>query len=101
MIPGNANTAFVAEFGICNPDVNKPKFFYARKVAAYLHIFTFEPEFNSDNNIYGIPGGLNEFPLMGNYNDMTERALYGDMWKNKLPQDIEDGYVLILEPKKD
>ena len=49
-------------------------------VTAYAHICTMEQEMNSENNIFGIPGGLNEFPLMGNYDDMTERHLYGGMW---------------------
>ena len=52
---------------------------------------------SSENNIYGISGGLNEFPLMGNYDDGTERILSGEMWQMKHPEDIEDGHILTLK----
>ena len=58
-------------------------------------------ELRAENNVYGITGGLNEFPLMGNYDDGTERILSGDMWKMKHPKDLEDVYVLTLKPEED
>ena len=58
---------------------NPPKF-RSRKVSAYNHIFTFAEEFKAENNVYGVPGGLNEFPLMGNYDDMIEHHIFGDLW---------------------
>ena len=81
-IPGNANTNYIAEFNICNKfKEGEPVKFVAGKVAAYTHICEFAPEFNSEKNTYGVPGGMNEFPLMGNYDDMIEQHLIGDMWQ--------------------
>jgi len=104
VIPGNGNTNNIAEFGICNKwegdmqPFSTPKFF-AGKTAAYTHITTFEKEYNYENNSFGIPGGLNEFPLQGNFDDMIERHLVGDLWPMKQPKDFEDGLVLTLEPQ--
>ena len=91
VIPGNGNTNNIAEFGICAWSSAEqiaengwahPKFI-SGKTAAYTHITTFEEEYNYENNSFGIPGGLNEFPLQGNFDDMIERHLIGDMWKMK------------------
>ena len=78
VIPGNANTNNIAEFSICGwgdpPQQPHPKFI-AGKTAAYTHICTFEPEFRTEGNRYGIPGGLNESPLGPNFDDMIEQHL--------------------------
>ena len=76
--------------------------FYAGLTTSYAHICTMESDkMSSENNIYGISGGLNEFPLMGNYDDGTERILSGEMWQMKHPEDIEDGHILTLKPDID
>ena len=79
VVPGNGNTNNIAEFNICGdfkneyPELNWPHPKYVSgKTAAYTHILTFEEEFNYENNSYGIPGGLNEFPLQGNFDNMIE-----------------------------
>ena len=109
VIPGNGNTLWVAEYGICGivdepdpEDEGKPIKIEAGKVTSYAHILTFEPDrLSPEKNTYGVTGGLNEFPLQGNYDDGTAVVLSGNMWQMKHPQDIEDGLVLKLKPKED
>ena len=102
-IPGNANTLWVAEYGICKMDwmESRPVQLKAGKVTAYAHIVTMEPDkLSPENNIYGITGGLNEFPLTGDYDNGIAGVMSGDMWQMKHPEDYEDGLVLKLEPKQ-
>ena len=99
VVPGNANTVQVAEFGICKPSLKNPTRFRSGKVSAYNHICTFEEEFKAENNVFGVPGGLNEFPLMGNFDDMIENHIFGDLWQMKQPQDIADPLELVLKPE--
>ena len=49
--------------------------------------------------MFGVPGGLHEFPLMGNYGDMIENHVFGDLWQMKQPQDIADPLELVLKPE--
>ena len=81
---------------------SKPVKFLAGKVTVYAHIVTMEPEsLSPEKNIYGITSGLNEFPLAGDYDNGFEGVLSGEMWQMKHPEDIEDGLVLKIEPRKD
>ena len=99
VVPGNGNTVQVAESGICEPQLQNPPRFRTGKVSAYNHICSFEEEFRAENNVFGVPGGLNEFPLMGNYDDMIEHHIFGDLWQMKQPQDIADPLELVLKPE--
>lgn len=103
-IPSNGNTLWIGEYKFCKDEIfeARPLKLEAFKATSYAHILTFEPDqFDPKKNTYGVTGGLNEFPLQGNYDEGTAVVFGDDMWQMKFVQDIEDGIVLKLEPESD
>ena len=101
-IPGNGNTLWIGEYKFCKDEIfeARPVKLEAGKATSYAHVLTFEPD-QFGKNTYGVTGGLNEFPLQGNYDEGTAVVFSDEMWQMKFLPDIEDGIVLTLEPESD